>query len=97
MLARVDVFCWVCWVVGSLVDSIMFVGLLASVLPLVFSFSCVMWYSRLCFEEAKMFVLSAKEGCSVLRIIEESRGVSRAVHLGNVSVAWLLETMEALI
>lgn len=46
-----------------------------------FSFNCgVMGYSRHFFIEAKAYVLSA------LRFIERSRGVSRAVHLGKVSV-----------
>lgn len=44
-----------------------------------------------------MFELSVEEGISVLRIVERSRGVSRAVHLEKVSVAWLLATVEALI
>jgi len=43
--------------------------------------------------KAKIFELPVEEGFSVLR----SRGVSRAVHLRKVSLAWLLDTVEALI
>jgi hypothetical protein len=47
--------------------------------------------------EAKMFELSVEEGFSELRIVERSKGVSWAIHLGKVSVAWLLKTMKALL
>jgi len=33
----------------------------------------------------------------MLRIVERSRGISHAVHLGKVSMAWLSEIVEALI
>lgn len=42
-------------------------------------------------------MLSAKEGCLVLSFAEWSTGVSRVVHLGKANVAWLSETVEALI
>jgi hypothetical protein len=45
------------------------------------------------FFESQNFELPVEEGFSVLR----SRGVSRAVHLRKVSLAWLLDTVEALI
>lgn len=31
------------------------------------------------------------------RIVEKSRGVSQAVYMGKVGVAWLLATVEAVI
>lgn len=49
------------------------------------------------FVKAKTFVFSAEEGCLVLSFVKRSRGVSHAVHLGKVSVAWLSETVKALI
>jgi hypothetical protein len=32
----------------------------------------------------------------MLRIVEKSRGVSKAVYLGKVSVAWLLTTVAVI-
>lgn len=55
-----------------------------------------MAYWRTFYVEAKMFVLTAEERGSVLKSIERSMGVSRAVHLGKASVGWLLEAVEAL-
>jgi hypothetical protein len=56
-----------------------------------------MGYSSHFFVEAKTYVLSPKEGCLVLSFAERSRVVSRAVHLGKASVAWLSETVESFI
>lgn len=39
---------------------------------------------------------SSFRGFSVLQIVERSRGVSRVIFLGKVSVGWLLTTMEVL-
>lgn len=56
-----------------------------------------MGYSSHIFVKSKTYVLSAEEGRSVLSFVEWSMGVSRAVHLGKASVAWLSEMVEALI
>jgi hypothetical protein len=47
----------------------------------------MMGYSSHLFVETNAFVLLAKVGCSVLRIVEKSRGNSCAAHLGKVSMA----------
>jgi hypothetical protein len=51
---------------------------------------------ELFFFEAKAFNCSIEEGLAMLRNLEKSRGVSRAVFLGKV-IVWLSATMEALI
>lgn len=60
------------------------------------------WYAMMGFlswfcVEAKAFKLLVEEGHSMLRIVERSRGVSRVVYRGKVSLAWLLAIVEALI
>jgi hypothetical protein len=57
----------------------------------------IMGYSSTFFIESKVFELSVVKGYSVLSIVESSRGVSRAVLLGKVSVAWLLGIIESLL
>jgi hypothetical protein len=54
-----------------------------------------MGYSSQFFFEAKMYVLSAKEGCPVFSQIEY--GCLLFLAFGKASVVWLLETVEALI
>jgi hypothetical protein len=56
-----------------------------------------MGYSSSFFVEAMVFELLAVDWSFVLRIVERSGGVSRAVLLGKVSVGWLLGIVEALL
>lgn len=55
-----------------------------------------MGFLRWFYIEAKSFKFAVEEGVSVLWIFERSRGVLRSVFLGKVSVAWLLDMVEAL-
>jgi hypothetical protein len=55
-----------------------------------------MRFLRWFYAEAKVFELSAVERRSVLRFVVRSKGVSRAVHMGKVTVEWLLASVEAL-
>lgn len=49
------------------------------------------------FIESKVFELLVVKGDSVLHIVERSRGVSQAILLVKVNVAWLLGTIESLL
>lgn len=53
-----------------------------------------MGFLSLLYFEAKAFELSVEEGRFVLRIVERSRGFSRAVFMGKISVARLWATVE---
>lgn len=56
----------------------------------------MMGFSSWFYVEAKVFKLLVEEGRSILRFLRRSGGISRAVLLGKVSVAWLVATVEAL-
>lgn len=56
-----------------------------------------MGFLRWFYAKALVFELLVIEGRLVLRFSERSRGVSRAVHMGKVTVEWLLVSMEALV
>jgi hypothetical protein len=49
------------------------------------------------YTKAKVFKILAVEGHSVLCFVKRSRGVSRAVHMGKVTVEWLLACIEELV
>jgi hypothetical protein len=55
-----------------------------------------MRFLRWFYAEAKVFELSVVERRSVLWFVVRSKGVSRAVHTGKVTVEWLLASVEAL-
>lgn len=56
-----------------------------------------MGFASCFYAETKTYELSIEEGTSSLRFVERSRGISRAMHLGKPSLAWLLDTVEEML
>lgn len=60
---------------------------------MVSSISFFSWF----YVEVKAFEFLVEEGRFVLHIVKRNKGVSRAVFMCQVSVEWLLDTVEALV